>query len=122
MAFTSLVPVKPVLKMTRDDHIAHVIAGYIRSHTDSPLSVSKFAEEYHISRYTLERVFKKTFGKTLHQYVMEKRMEEAYRLLTTTDLPIKAIVSQTGFHSVTSFTNAFHSRYQISPAALRNEM
>lgn len=107
--------------MTRDMHTARQTADYILQHLDKPLDIPSLTAISGRSKYSLERIFKKTFNQTVHQFILTKRLEAAYRLLTTTDLPIKQLAAMTGFRSITTFTMQFRKKYDVTPGALRDK-
>lgn len=96
------------------------IAAYIMKNLDKPLNILVLSNEFATSRFTLQRIFKTTFGKSVHQFILEKRLEKAQKLLAKTNLPLKEIVSETGFKSITTFTKEFGNKFHITPNALRN--
>lgn len=107
-------------EMTTSDKITDQIATYIVGNLDKPLDVKKLSDEYQVSRFTLQRKFKKRFHQTIHQYALEKRLLKAHSLLTETNKPVKEITAEVGFKSLSSFTRKFHQRFHITPAELRS--
>lgn len=106
--------------MTTNNKITDRIASYITGNLDKPLNIKILSEEYQVSRFTLQRKFKKRFHQTIHQYALEKRLLKAHSLLSETNKPVKEITSEVGFKSLSSFTREFHQRFHITPAELRS--
>lgn len=73
-----------------------------------------------MSRFTLQRTFKKRFHQTIHRYAPEKRLQRAYQLITETNKPVKGIMAEVGFKSLSSFTRKFHKEFHVTPAELKN--
>ena len=53
------------------------------------------------------------------QYVLALRLQEARRLLTTTDLPLSAIALNTGFFDQSHFTKRFQKMTGMTPTRFR---
>lgn len=107
--------------MTTSDKIADRVAEYIAGNLDKPLDIKMLADEYQVSRFTLQRKFKQKFHQTIHQYALEKRLQKAYDLLTKTNKPVKGVMIESGFKSLSSFTKKFHKRFLITPARLKSQ-
>lgn len=107
--------------MSRDKRIASAVADYICNNLDKPLDIPALTEKYCVSKFTLERVFKKEYDLTVHRFIRHKRLEKAHMLLLNTDMPIKELSFRTGFKSVPTFTTVFREKFNITPAALRDE-
>jgi len=60
-----------------------------------------------ISRTKLSYGFKKIFSKSIHQFIISARMEEAKRMLNESDEPIKAIAILCGYRNAQNFLTAF---------------
>ncbi len=66
------------------------------------------------------REFKRTAGLAPHQYLTQKRLEAAQRLLAETDLPIVQVSLQAGFQSQSHFTTTFRQRIGLTPKSYRD--
>ena len=65
------------------------------------------------------RVFKTTFGRSPHDYVIEHRLARARDLLLETSSSISEIASETGFADQSHLTRQFSRRFGVPPARLR---
>lgn len=92
---------------------------YIQEHLGDDLSLKRIAAEVHISAPHLIRLFRAELQHSPHEYIIQMRMNRAKHLLKTTTLPIKAIASEVGYGSESSFTGAFTERIGISPRRFR---
>jgi AraC-like DNA-binding protein len=96
------------------------IVDYIEAHVGEDLSLLALSREAGVSAAHLARQFKKAQGRTVHQYVMGRRLEWAAALLHGTEQSIADIALSTGFYSQSHLTTAFHHQYSTTPAAHRH--
>lgn len=64
----------------RADTIAEII-GYLNSHLKEDLTLDALAERFFISKYHLNKVFRKATGTTVFDYLLRKRIITAQQLL-----------------------------------------
>ncbi len=93
---------------------------WLRENCTAPLTLEKVAEQFHLSKYHLEREFKRHTGQTVFAYLAACRVERAKRLLRTTDLPVSEVAAQVGFAEYTGFYRTFCRCEQLSPAQYRH--
>ncbi|KKI90172.1 hypothetical protein WQ54_23250 [Bacillus sp. SA1-12] len=93
---------------------------FIRDNLSDQLRLEHVANNLHISTRHLSRLFSEELGESFSNYIRRKRIEEAAKLLETTNIPIKEIADLTGCGSVHSFTRMFTSMMNVSPAKYRN--
>jgi AraC family transcriptional regulator len=70
---------------------------YIEEHLAEDLSLSDLAAVVHLSPYHFARIFKESVGFSPHQYVIQRRVERARLLLSTTNWSLTAIAHMAGF-------------------------
>ncbi|MDF5732859.1 MAG: AraC family transcriptional regulator [Rhizonema sp. PD38] len=107
--FTGGLPMNKLRKVTE----------YINDNLDQDLSLDAIAATIGMSCYYFVRMFKQSTGLTPHQYVIERRLNRAKVLLTTTDLTILEISFRIGFKSQSHFTRLFRKLTGITPRAYR---
>ncbi len=83
-------------------------------------SLAQLAEAAGVSTVQLRRGFHKWLGTAPHEYLTRARLEEARRLLETTDWTVAVIAAHVGFDSLSYFTRLFHSRFGRPPAQYRH--
>lgn len=92
---------------------------YINSNYDSDLTAEYVAALINVSYSSFSRMFKKATGKTFKEYLNITRINEAERLLKTTDYPVADIAIRCGYNNVSYFT-ATYKRYKgITPRSAR---
>ena len=92
------------------------VIGYIEDHLSGTLDLETVATAVNYSKYHLHRIFTKTVGMTMHDYVQRRQLTEAAKLLVFSDKPIIEIAFICGYESQQSFTTAFTAMYKTSPA------
>lgn len=101
-----------------DDAIDRVI-NLVQRRLDRPLGVDDFVDAAQLSQNYLARRFKQRIGMTMPGYLLHARIERARLLLTTTDLPIKAIAARVGLPDAQHFNKQFRRLTGKSPSAYR---
>ncbi|MBB3662837.1 transcriptional regulator GlxA family with amidase domain [Prauserella sediminis] len=84
-----------------------------------PLPVERLAATAHMSTRTFVRAFRSATGATPAAWVRARRLDEARRLLETSDLPVDRIAVDCGFGSAVTMRQNFSARFKISPSQYR---
>src|SRR3954470_23538305 len=84
-----------------------------------PLGLPRLAKEAGMSVRTFTRRFREETGLSPAQWLLRQRVEEARRLLETTDLPIDRVAERAGFGTATSMRQHLHAAVGVSPTADR---
>lgn len=84
---------------------------------DSRFSVRDWAQLLHMDRTTLFRRLKSETGRAPEEYLREKRLQAAARLLAERAGNVAEVADAVGFASVTHFTRRFRERFDTTPAA-----
>lgn len=93
----------------------------IDSDLSAEISLSLLAAQLNVSNVYLATVFKKETGKTVTEYINEKRISYAKHLLRTTSLQIQTISLHCGIMDVHYFSKLFKQKTGRSPSDFRNE-
>lgn len=110
---------KPAGERLPDEEWVASVAEYIHNRYMEPLPLSKLAEAGHGSPYHLHRTFKRVTGSTPAAYVQQVRMEQAQRLLGSSDEPVAAIGSRVGLPNTPYFITLFKKETGSTPAQYR---
>lgn len=102
-------------------HDIYDCVKYIRNHTNAHVSLDDVATHIGKSRAYTTRKFKAETGKTINDYIIECKIEEACSLLKYAGLAISEISEYLAFASPPYFQNVFKARVGLTPAAYRNE-
>lgn len=85
------------------------------------LSLDVLAQQLGQSKFHLSRTFLACYHMTPGAYLTRVRMEQAARLLRTSDLPVKEIGCQVGYPNDTYFVALFKKHYELTPKQYRTE-
>ncbi len=91
----------------------------IAARLDGTLSLTTLAAECRLSTAHFARAFVHTTGQSPHQWLIERRVEKAKALLSSTAIPISEIAASCGFCDPSHLTRVFSSRCGIGPSAWR---
>ncbi|MBQ7344308.1 MAG: helix-turn-helix domain-containing protein [Clostridia bacterium] len=97
------------------------VARYVRKNISGRTSVEDMARTMFISRTHLAKRFKEETGKTLTDYILTEKTEEAKRLLKHTDKSLSAISEYLGFSSQSHFARVFKKYADITPSEYREK-
>lgn len=92
---------------------------YIEEHLEQELKLDKIAEDLHYSKFHLHRLFTKTVGLTIHDYIQRRKLTEAAKLLVYSQKPVLEIAFFSGYESQQAFSEAFKAMYKVPPARFR---
>jgi AraC family transcriptional regulator, transcriptional activator of pobA len=84
-----------------------------------PMSLADVAAELGLSAGYLTTLVRRKSGRTVQQWITERRMQAARRLLNDTDLAIAEISRQIGYRDVSYFTRRFRSEHGMAPLQWR---
>jgi AraC-like DNA-binding protein len=100
---------------------AEEIACFLAKNYQRPLTAAEVGKAVFLHPNYAMNLFKKVFGITLTEYLIQHRLSHAQRLLATTGGKILGIAMESGFGSVSRFNDAFRKSFGSSPRAYRQE-
>lgn len=75
-----------------------------------------------MSATKLKSLFKQFTGRTITEYILEKKADKAAHLLSDTNLSVEAIARSLGFDTPTGFSTSFKKQMGIAPTEYRKRM
>lgn len=97
------------------------MASYLSAHFREPLQLSDLAEKFGVTRQHISTLFHKELGVPFSSYLLRLRLNEAQRLLLTTDKNITTISEESGFPNLRAFNVAFRNQQGCSPKEYRQK-
>jgi LacI family transcriptional regulator len=107
--------------IARDPVVARAIR-FLYDHVSKPIGVPDVADHVGVSRSTLDKRFRRLLGRTVHDEIERLRVKTAQRLLRSTDLPIRAIATQSGYANEIYLGFVFRRAVGISPGKFRQQV
>lgn len=105
---------------TRNADVIQRAVAYLQTHYQaSEISLQDVANAVNLSPSYLGSLFKTALGVSYVKYLTQLRIDEAKRLLRTTDSSITVIAEQVGYPNVTNFYRHFQRQTHLTPAAFR---
>ena len=92
---------------------------YVDQHYAEKISLDSIVGHVFINRSYFCQLFKKEIGLTFGDYLERVRIENAKRLLASTNLPILAVAEQSGFSNQAYFTKVFKKCTDVNPFRYR---
>ncbi len=94
------------------------VEAWVRAHLDEAHTVPSLAQVAGLSPFHFLRTFRQYFGRTPHQFVLERRLERARELMRG-ELTLTDIAHEVGFSSSSRLSEAFTRRFGETPSAFR---
>ena len=95
---------------------------YINAHFTDAITVNDVALATNVSKVYLQKLFKNKYNKTVHEVIIDKRLDQAKYMLEHSNLNISDIAKRCGFSSSEHLRNTFKKLVGTSPQAYRNNV
>ncbi|WP_216902920.1 helix-turn-helix transcriptional regulator [Nocardia alni] len=106
------------LRRSGEPLLAEVFDVIEKRHTET-LSLRDVAQEVGMTPGYLTTVVRRRTGRTVQEWILRRRMTEARRLLSSTDLPISEIARRVGLSDPGYFTRQFRRTFGVPPRSWR---
>ncbi len=102
-----------------EDMTLRQIMEYCQDHYQDDLTLDLVAQQVHLSKYYISRLFNRKLKLNFSDYINTLRVRRASRLLEKTDKKIADISEDVGFGSIRSFNRAFLNIMKMTPKEFR---
>jgi AraC-like DNA-binding protein len=99
-------------------HVQNMVK-FMTEHFRDAISVPQIAAIARLNPEYAMRLFRKTWGMTLWEFLLQQRISEAQRLLVLGDRKVSDIAFTCGFASLSQFYSAFQKRCRCAPNQYR---
>jgi AraC family transcriptional regulator, transcriptional activator of pobA len=106
------------LRLNQEPLLAEVF-GVIEKSFRERLSLKDVAAAVNISPGHLTTVVRRKTGRTVQEWIVERRMGEARRLLVETDLGVEQVCQRIGYNEPSYFVRSFKRAHGTTPLAWR---
>lgn len=103
----------------RSDYV-NKVTTYINSHYMEDLRISGIADELGLNRKYLARIFKQSQGVSMKEFLVNKRLHEAKKLLLS-GYNVEECAYMVGYNDPFGFSKAFKHRYGEPPTCFKRE-
>ena len=98
------------------------IIKYIHSSLSEKITLEDIGRLTFFSPIYCDTVFKREMGQSIIDYLLDRRIEEAKKMLVGEPIPLSQIAEAVGFSDYNYFSRTFKKRSGYSPAAYRRAM
>lgn len=106
------------MKNSLDKEIGETI-HYVEKHYKEQLNLADIAKYIGFNKNYLCTKFKKETGVTIHQYIVEVRMDHARKLLENSKEPVDSVAYKSGFENALYFRSIFKKHNGLTPTEYR---
>lgn len=92
---------------------------YIDQRFDAPSGNRELAHAMNFSESHFYHLCQRQFGVTPQQYMMNRRLQHAQKLLLKSALPLAALAQEVGFSDASSFSRAYKNHFKETPGSTR---
>lgn len=98
------------------------IRQYIDQNYATEITLNTIAEQFYVNASYASRLFKQELSENFIDYLTNKRMNEAIKLLQTTDLTVYEVSEKIGYGNPKYFSQLFKKHTGFSPRDYRNDI
>lgn len=104
-----------------EERTINSITRYMQEHQSEEISLAVLADKFHLSAQYISQLFRNEIGVNFLAYLTNIRMEQAKKLLISTDNSIAEISDRCGYGDYRVFTKVFKKSEGITPSQYRRE-
>ncbi len=98
----------------------NIIFDYIDKHFTEDLSLENVANVAGFSKFHFSRLFKQYTNQSFYDYVNQRKVKEAERLLLDPSMSITDVATHSGFSSISTFNRVFKNTKKCTPTEFKN--
>jgi AraC family transcriptional activator of pobA len=102
-----------------DEPLLAAVLDVIDDRFRDALSLADVAAAVALTPGHLTTVIRRRTGRTVQQWITQRRLQEACRLLSESDLPVAVVARRCGYPDVSYFIKRFRAEYGLTPARWR---
>lgn len=102
-----------------DEPLLAAVFEAIEARYHQPISLADIAADLALTTGYLTTAVRRKTGRTVTQWITQRRMQQARLLLTETDLAVSAISRRVGYPDTSYFSKRFRARHGVTPTQWR---
>lgn len=106
---------------SQTNELVNQIKWYIRSNYQCVGSLEDVSSHFYLEKSYFSRIFKKSSGYTIGEFINIQKIQEAQRLLEDTNKSISEVSDLVGYGNVTYFNRVFKKYVESSPLQYRKK-
>jgi AraC-like DNA-binding protein len=106
----------PIALPSTDNVRLRPILRYLYDNVDKQLTLKSVSQRFNIAERSLSRLFQNILSISFLQYLKQVRMVKAVELMLQTDLTLSQIAYDTGYQSISAFSNTFQQLANMRPS------
>jgi AraC-like DNA-binding protein len=103
----------------KDEPLLAEVFGFIEEHYGERISLQDVARAVSLTPGHLTTVVRRKTGRTVLEWITERRMAEARRFLVETDLSVEEVGRRVGYGEPTYFVRSFRRAHGVTPLGWR---
>jgi AraC-like DNA-binding protein len=105
----------PVVMSPAIEEKLQQVRRHIIEHLDEAPNPDELSVMYELPRNTLREGYRYVYGKTIHQYHTDHKLESAMQMLTQGELLVKEVAFKIGYQNPSHFISAFKKKFGYTP-------
>lgn len=95
------------------------VRQHMEQHCMEAITLEQLAQVFFVSKEYLSKAFKKEYGITVVDYIVQLRMAKAKEWVMDDSVPFKHIAEMVGYEDVSYFYRVFKKHFGLSPGEMR---
>lgn len=104
-----------------DETSVTTLLQYVDAHFTEDMSREHLSELFYFAPDYITKIFRKETGMSFKNYIIEKRLDLAKKMLLKTDDSIRDISLKVGYDNYSYFTRLFKKSFGVTPVEFRGE-
>ena len=117
-ACTSYIQLKEIVYLSQKN-IVDSLEEYVDKHISEEITIEQLATEFNLSRTRLYEIMRQCGIGGIANFIKEKRLQYAKKLIQSTNMTIVQISNKAGFNDYNYFLRIFKKKFGISPKKIR---